>query len=91
MEHIAPSLEPKWLPWLPFIGSLSCYSMHTNHTKCAIAPGGAIMAATYKTKGALEGAEGAICLNSSSGSLKSSFSSVCEGLQKSMTYQIVST
>ena len=36
------------------------------------------MAATYKTKGAFEGAGGAICLNSSSGSLKSSFRSMCE-------------
>ncbi len=52
--------------------------MHTNHTMCGIAPGGAIMAATYKTKGAFEGAEGAICLNGSPGSLKSSFSFVCE-------------
>ena len=43
---------------------------------CGIAPGGAIMAATHKTKGAFEGAEGAICLNGSSGSPKSSFSSI---------------
>ncbi len=32
---------------------------------CGIAPGGAIMAATHKTKGAFEGAEGAICLTPS--------------------------
>ena len=37
------------------------------------------MAATHKTKGAFEGAEGAICLNGSPGSPKSSFSSVCVG------------
>ena len=47
---------------------------------CGIAPGGAIMAATHKTKGAFEGAEGAVCLNGSSGSPKSSFSSLCAGL-----------
>ncbi len=35
---------------------------------CGIAPSGALMAATHKTKGAFEGAEGAICLNGSSGS-----------------------
>ena len=44
---------------------------------CGIAPGGAIMAATHKTNGAFEGAEGAICLYGSSGSPKSSFSSIC--------------
>ena len=44
---------------------------------CCIAPGGAIMADTYKTKGAFEGAGGAICLNGSPGSLKSSSSFVC--------------
>ena len=44
---------------------------------CGIAPGGAIMVATHKTKGAFEGAEGAICLNGSPGSIKSSFSSIC--------------
>ena len=32
---------------------------------------------THKPKGAVEGAEGAICLNGSSGSLKSSLSFVC--------------
>ena len=41
---------------------------------CSIAPDEAIMAATHKTRGAFERAEGAICLN---GSLKSSFSSIC--------------
>ena len=46
---------------------------------CGIAPGGAIMAVTHKTKGAVEGAEGAICLNVSPGSPKSSFSFVCVG------------
>ena len=46
---------------------------------CGIAPGGAIMAATHKTKGTFEGADGAICLNGSPGSPKSSFSFVCEG------------
>ena len=44
---------------------------------CGLAPGGAIMAATHKIKGAFEGAVGAICLNGSSGSPKSSFSSIC--------------
>ena len=44
---------------------------------CGIAPGGAIMVATHKTKGAFEGAEGAKCLNGSPGSPKSSFSSIC--------------
>ena len=48
---------------------------------CGIAPAGAIMAATHKTKGASEGAEGAICLNGSSGSPKSSLSFVCEALK----------
>ena len=47
------------------------------HVMCDIAPDGAIMAATHKTKGAFEGAEGAICLNGSSGSPKSSFSCMC--------------
>ena len=32
----------------------------------------------HKPKGAVEGANGAICLNGSPGSLKSSFSFVCE-------------
>ncbi len=45
---------------------------------CCIAPGGAIMVAhTHKNNRAVEGAEGAICLNGSSGSLKSSLSFVC--------------
>ncbi len=44
---------------------------------CGIAPGGAIMAATHKTKGTFEGAKGAICLNGSLGSPKSSLSSMC--------------
>ncbi len=48
--------------------------MHANHTMCGIAPEGAIMVVTHKTKGAFEGA---ICLNGSPGSLKSSFSFVC--------------
>ena len=51
--------------------------MPTNHTMCSIAPGGAIMAATHTTKGAFEGAEGAIHLNGSPGFPKSSFSFVC--------------
>ena len=36
----------------------------------------------YKPKGAVEGAEGAICLNGSPGSLKSSLSFVCVRMQE---------
>ena len=50
--------EPFWL-CLELYGSLTY--MHTNHTVCGIAPWGAF-----------EGAEGAICMNGSPSSLKSS-------------------